>query len=994
MKNRYLSSFLLVVIGFMLPFSSFAQTCNEWSIYLSNNTSNGSTIYRVDLNEDAATAELTALKSLSYPVHIAFDQTASLLYLVNAQNGSFRTLDASVVDGALGDVVTLPQPLSGAVAAAINDEGKLLIGGEQEAKVFIIDKENGARTFFADAQIHGGDIAFDFDQNLYLATRTGGRLKLVIPGFDNMVIGSVPTGVTGMTLMQNGNFIVSSNGNTSLITRTTDGADAGVSYALSLNGQPFTLANGDMASGCTAFQPSIEPCQNHKIYYANHFGSNPSTIYSVELAGGEAHLSPIFQLDYITHIAYNEQSNLLYFTNEISTFVDIFDVATASITGRVHYSPAIGGSLTASVFNPADGLLYVGRSGQVRAVDLSDGTHTLVANAPVSGGDLVLRNGELFLVTNASGGKLFKIEGGSAIEVANLPAGQVNGAALTADSEIFLAGQNGTAFRQIDLAGNVVASFPTKADGAPFTLGFGDLASGCFSGGIDIPPTGCQNLVTYLYNFAGGANSGQLFSVAFEAGNAIYTQISGISAADQHIAISADGLIYAVRGNRIDIFDPTTAAYVQQNITIKNASGQILSGFPAAVIDGEGTLWIARSGDNKVYSVEIIGNEALATEVFGPADGIQVSGGDLVVTEGESGEILWLANRSQARLYNLTEGGFIDMPLPEVKGVSIAADGESLILADGQTDENGGLYLWNPTTDALTKFNNINGPANFFWGDLAGRCFDADDDDEEEEILEECYAATVLQYNPQGNIAANRKDPSKALGEPQRNNTINFVTLGFGGSLILGLDGAAIALPDVDDLEVIETSFGNVNCNNYEERANVYVSQQVVSDPSEIDHTLFQFVGESCTKGDFFDVYAATGFEYFTLVKFEDVSPVFPNRDGYDVDGIVALNGCIVPTQPTPNTASQSLVDPTLRAFPNPSIGQVTITFTNPDEEVVSVEVLDMSGRVVASLFRQVTNIGQEYRVDFNGHALPNGVYITRMSSNSRVVIEKIMIAR
>ncbi len=161
---------------------------------------------------------------------------------------------------------------------------------------------------------------------------------------------------------------------------------------------------------------------------------------------------------------------------------------------------------------------------------------------------------------------------------------------------------------------------------------------------------------------------------------------------------------------------------------------------------------------------------------------------------------------------------------------------------------------------------------------------------------EECYGHEVLLYEPgTGNIPADRMNPEQALGAPERDNTINFVSLGFGGTLILGFEDAAIAVEGADDLEVVETTFGNQTCQSYEERADVYVSQQVVLDASEIDDSQFVYVGESCTNGEFFDVYAETGFEYFTLVKIVDVTPEaaqFSNRDGYDVDGIVALHGC------------------------------------------------------------------------------------------------------
>ncbi|MCA1752032.1 MAG: T9SS type A sorting domain-containing protein [Cryomorphaceae bacterium] len=83
-----------------------------------------------------------------------------------------------------------------------------------------------------------------------------------------------------------------------------------------------------------------------------------------------------------------------------------------------------------------------------------------------------------------------------------------------------------------------------------------------------------------------------------------------------------------------------------------------------------------------------------------------------------------------------------------------------------------------------------------------------------------------------------------------------------------------------------------------------------------------------------------------------------------------------------------------LGSSPNPTAGPSFVTFTNPVEEMSTLEVYDMSGRLVRTLFRQVTNPGQEYRLEFDGGFLPNGVYLYRLTTPSEVVIDKFMIAR
>ena len=47
-----------------------------------------------------------------------------------------------------------------------------------------------------------------------------------------------------------------------------------------------------------------------------------------------------------------------------------------------------------------------------------------------------------------------------------------------------------------------------------------------------------------------------------------------------------------------------------------------------------------------------------------------------------------------------------------------------------------------------------------------------------------------------------RDNPNKAVGAPEDSDTYNFVTLGYGGSIILGFEN------DVVSFQIIETSFG------------------------------------------------------------------------------------------------------------------------------------------------------------------------------------------
>lgn len=155
---------------------------------------------------------------------------------------------------------------------------------------------------------------------------------------------------------------------------------------------------------------------------------------------------------------------------------------------------------------------------------------------------------------------------------------------------------------------------------------------------------------------------------------------------------------------------------------------------------------------------------------------------------------------------------------------------------------------------------------------------------------EGCPASEVLTYiqgtsSTGGAIPVSRTDAEKALGMPQDDNTENFVTLGYGGTLIVGFNQVAVN-GEGNDIQVFETSFGSTDCDNYEEVAEVYISQD------GINYTL---LGTTCTnQDDAFDISdVEPAWQYVSFVKLVDVtSEGSVSTDGFDVDAILALNGC------------------------------------------------------------------------------------------------------
>jgi hypothetical protein len=271
-------------------------------------------------------------------------------------------------------------------------------------------------------------------------------------------------------------------------------------------------------------------------------------------------------------------------------------------------------------------------------------------------------------------------------------------------------------------------------------------------------------------------------------------------------------------------------------------------------------------------------------------------------------------------------------------------------------------------------------------------------------VTGECYAAEFFDYNPGvnsngGAIEANRTDGNQALGMPEGTDAMVFATVGYGGEITFGFNGAVLN-QDGPDVEVIETSFGNEGCAAYPEYVDVYVSQ---------DGDAWYYTNTICKSDNLVEIDdAGQGFTYITYVKLVSNDEQTTTPDGFDVDGIIAIHNCLDDDgegegdgegddegDDNEDTGA-ALVDNEvmLTSQPNPTADLSTVFFTTTSTSYTTLEVFDMSGRQVTTLFNQVAQEGQEYRVNFDGAFLPNGVYIYRLTTENEVVVDKFMIAR
>jgi hypothetical protein len=209
--------------------------------------------------------------------------------------------------------------------------------------------------------------------------------------------------------------------------------------------------------------------------------------------------------------------------------------------------------------------------------------------------------------------------------------------------------------------------------------------------------------------------------------------------------------------------------------------------------------------------------------------------------------------------------------------------------------------------------------------------------------LQSGFATSVIDYTPglrkNGTpITPARTNPQMALGVPQGTDVINFVSLGFSGTLILGFDFVKFNQPGWD-LQFIETSFGNPTCQNYPEKVLVEVSKDLIS---------WEFVDAICLDG-YVDVQSTDWFQYIRLADRSAASQFSGSADGYDVDGVLTIQDC-------PFVQSRKVVDYDDVLTPDEEVEDVL--FPNPFDhtinlnisEEVEVSIMDYAGRRIKTL--------------------------------------------
>lgn len=258
----------------------------------------------------------------------------------------------------------------------------------------------------------------------------------------------------------------------------------------------------------------------------------------------------------------------------------------------------------------------------------------------------------------------------------------------------------------------------------------------------------------------------------------------------------------------------------------------------------------------------------------------------------------------------------------------------------------------------------------------------------------DCSEGTIYVEGTKKNgsaLPAARTIAANANGVPQYSDATtspannNFVSLGYGGSISLCFGGAVTNGPG-NDFEVVETSFGNPSCDSYPEYADVYVSVNGVD---------WFFLETGCHNFSVDISSSSTYLPFVNYVKIVNNDAWTTTPDGFDVDGVVILSGpCFGSQSGSEGDNSTPEARFGVTAYPNPTNGAVNFSFTLPESGKATLELYNVNGQRVASMFSNDTTGEVENTVSYDLSSLPNGIYISKLTSEEGVVTGKVVLSK
>lgn len=247
-----------------------------------------------------------------------------------------------------------------------------------------------------------------------------------------------------------------------------------------------------------------------------------------------------------------------------------------------------------------------------------------------------------------------------------------------------------------------------------------------------------------------------------------------------------------------------------------------------------------------------------------------------------------------------------------------------------------------------------------------------------------------------GSVTASNSNSTQALGIPQNNEVagalINFVSLGFGGSITLEMDRLVFKRSTGNEIQILETSTGSPSCAASPERAVIDFS---------LNGTTWVNLSSICNDGilsipSSASFLASSGQYAIRYLRITDISsttsPAFSSTsNGYDVDGVIgfACSTAAKLAEDLEEIESEEILqveNEEMITFPNPTNGLFTVIINSIHDDGV-IRVFNSAGALV----KENKLMSKEENVQVSIENFATGLYLIIYQDGKRQFVNRIV---
>ncbi len=150
----------------------------------------------------------------------------------------------------------------------------------------------------------------------------------------------------------------------------------------------------------------------------------------------------------------------------------------------------------------------------------------------------------------------------------------------------------------------------------------------------------------------------------------------------------------------------------------------------------------------------------------------------------------------------------------------------------------------------------------------------------------------------------------------------------------------------------------------------------------------------------------AGGVSYIEILETEVIEPIVPVEDITEItetETTATITETVIVTEPEntedklPIVAETIILPPTefeVKVSPNPTSGQITLSYNLENTMAVRIELFDITGKMVRTLNNQGRQYAGKYNVSYNISDLPNGIYMATLTTEENKVTTKVILTR